>query len=280
MKKLKPAREVTSRQIAFSGLETNLQRSVPVEMPVSILYGNVPYAVMMATPVDLEDFAIGFSLTEGVIADSAEILGIEIRQQLHSVEVTIKLAAHRMSQHLARKRTMSGRTGCGVCGIEDAENLIVSKPARSAAERELDAIELASIETALHALDHHQPLNDLTHAVHAAAWFDRAGEFVTLREDLGRHNALDKLIGSLLRAKINPADGFLVITSRCSFEMVEKAACFGASTLVAISAPTSLAIERAQALGITLLAIARHDALTQFTGAALCDTRAKKEICL
>jgi FdhD protein len=157
---------------------------------------------------------------------------------------------------------MTGRTGCGVCGIEDLNALPHSMQRLDASAR----ITTDSIHTALMALAQHQPLNDVTHAVHAAAWCDLSGTVLVTREDVGRHNALDKLIGALLKQGTDNRLGFMVITSRCSYEMVEKAASFGASTLVAISAPTSLAIERAEALGLTLYAIARSDGAIQFTG--------------
>jgi len=236
-------------------------RSVPVECPLEIVYGTIPYAVMMVTPADLEDFVRGFSLTEGVIARASELRGITLEQHPKGLRALVDLEPQRLSAHLARKRAMSGRTSCGVCGIEDL-NALPEALARVTGTRSIPTLALAH---AVKTLASHQPLNDLTRAVHAATWFDADGAFVASREDVGRHNALDKLIGALLLNETDPSAGFLVITSRCSYEMVEKAAIFGASTLVAVSAPTSLAIERAAALGITLYAIARADGATQFT---------------
>jgi FdhD protein len=235
-------------------------RSIAVETAVNILFGGVPFAVMMATPADLEDFAIGFALTEGIVENLHDIRGVEIEPAEQGLRVNIALAGERMSAHLARGRALSGRTGCGLCGIEDLAHL----PAARARIAEAKPIAPAAISAALRALDQGQPLNAQTRAVHAAAWFDGAGVLVALREDVGRHNALDKLIGALVRTGATAGDGFFVITSRCSFEMVAKAAVFGASTLVALSAPTSLAIERAQANGIRLIAIARPDHATIF----------------
>jgi FdhD protein len=159
---------------------------------------------------------------------------------------------------------MTGRTSCGVCGIED----LASLPLQDEAVSKNKGVSDAAIKRAIDTLSAHQPLNDATRAVHAAAWFDRDGNFILAREDVGRHNALDKTIGALMRSDADAHEGFMLITSRASYEMIEKTARFGASTLVAISAPTSLAVERAEALGITLYAIARADGAMQFTNLA------------
>ncbi len=238
-------------------------RAVPVETPVNIVYGSMPWAVMMATPADLEDFAAGFSLTEGVIGSAGDIRGIETVSEERGLRLNITLSAERMKNLLARSRNMAGRTGCGLCGIDDLSAL----PAAKITAREKPPLLLSAARRAIAGLGAHQPLNAETHAVHAAAWCDRQGNIVCAREDVGRHNALDKLIGALARAGTDPASGFVLITSRCSFEMVEKAAVFGARAVVAVSAPTSLAIERARAHGMTLLAVARSDGAVCFAGA-------------
>ncbi len=237
------------------------EREIAVEAPVNILFGAIPFAVMMTTPADLEDFAVGFALTEGIVESLNDIRGVEIERAEQGLKVNVALAGERMSAHLARGRAISGRTGCGLCGIAD----LAALPAARARIADVEPVNPAAVKAALEALDHSQPLNAQTRAVHAAAWCDRSGAIVALREDVGRHNALDKLIGALVRGGISPAEGFFVITSRCSFEMVAKAAIFGAATLVALSAPTSLAIERAEASGLTLIAIARADQATIFT---------------
>jgi len=237
-------------------------RAVVVETPVNILYGGVGFVVMMATPVDLEDFAYGFSFTEGIIARAGEIRAVEISRLEGGLKLDIALAGERMAAHLARARALSGRTGCGLCGIDDLAHM--PQPPR-VPQRAPVAPE--AIRKALQALDFAQELNAETHAAHGAAWCDRGGAIIALREDVGRHNALDKAIGALLRQGVAPDDGFFVITSRCSFEMVAKAAAFGASTLVAVSAPTSLALERAAACGLTLIALARADHATLFAPA-------------
>ncbi len=258
------SRSVPAYRIAFDGAPArDLLRSVPVEHPVNIVYGTIPYAVMMATPADLADFAAGFSLTEGIIDSIDEIRDVAIEQAEKGTVVAVTLTPGRFRQHLARGRNLAGRTGCGVCGVETLDGL--PQAARLAGSR--PDISAAAVAAAIAALERHQPLNDLTHAVHAAAWCGPGGDILAVREDVGRHNALDKLIGALLYAKADPASGFLLITSRCSFEMVEKTARFGAHLLVAVSAPTSLALERARALGVDILAVARRDGALDFTGA-------------
>ncbi|MEE7494278.1 formate dehydrogenase accessory sulfurtransferase FdhD [Methylobacterium oryzae] len=238
-------------------------RSLAVEAPVNLVYGSVPHAVMMATPADLEDFAYGFSLTEGIVDSAEEIRGTWVEAGLDGLRLHVDLAPGRLREHLARKRAISGRTGCGVCGIEDLAQL-PRAGGRAASEVR---VALPAIAHALSGLDRAQHLGAETRAVHAAAWAGLDGNLAAVREDVGRHNALDKLIGALMRTGTPAEAGFLVITSRCSFEMVEKAARLGAAVIVAISAPTSLALERARSYGMTLCAIARSDTVTVFTGA-------------
>ncbi|MEA1830519.1 formate dehydrogenase accessory sulfurtransferase FdhD [Methylobacterium durans] len=237
-------------------------RPLAVETPVNLVYGSVPYAVMMTSPSDLEDFAYGFSLTEGIVASADEIRSARVKAGEGGLRLLVDLVPGRLREHLARKRAISGRTGCGVCGIDDLAALPVAEPREAPRTR----ISMQAISAALAALGPAQILNRETRAVHAAAWARLDGSLVAVREDVGRHNALDKLIGAMIRAGTDPAAGFLVITSRCSFEMVEKAAHFGAAVLVAISAPTSLALDRAKLHGMTMCAIARSDTLTVFTG--------------
>jgi FdhD protein len=255
---------VTAEPLRFGAARDDAREiEVAVETPISIVYGNMPYAVMMASPSDLEDFITGFSLTEGIVRGADEIRGIAVEPKEDGVIVTVELAPGRFREHLARRRNLSGRTSCGLCGVETIEEI----PMADAATRASRAVSAAAIEAALAALDKHQPLNQLTRAVHGTAWCDASGAILAVREDVGRHNALDKLIGARLRAGADANEGFLLVTSRASFEMVEKAAIFGAGTLVAISAPTSLAIERARHLGLTLAAVARRDGCIVFTGA-------------
>lgn len=257
------SREVRADTVTFGSAKvTQSSRAVPVETPVEIVYGTIAYAVMMATPDDIEDFAIGFSLTEGVIEKASDIRSVTVETHPKGLRALVTLAPERLSQHLSRQRAMTGRTGCGVCGIDDINAL----PSATKQVFQSALITHEALHRAVQGLSSHQPLNDATRAVHAAAWCDVSGAILLSREDVGRHNALDKLIGALLREQKDAQSGFIVITSRCSYEMIEKTAAFGASTLVAISAPTSLAIERADALGITLYAIARTDGATQVSG--------------
>ena len=246
----------------YHQLGAQTPRELAVETAVNLVYGALPFAVMMASPSDLIDFAYGFSLTEGIIQDAADIVAVDESMEALGLRLNIALKPSRMQAHLARKRALSGRTGCGLCGIEDLKALPQATPAAQGMFR----LAPAAIARALGALEAHQPLNDITRAVHAAAFFDADGTLVAAREDVGRHNALDKLIGALLRAGRVAGDGFMVITSRCSFEMVEKAAVFGARALVSVSAPTSLAVARAKAHNMALVAVARHDSALVFQG--------------
>ena len=255
--------QAAATRLGFADLRMPaITRSVPVETPVNVVYGPVPFAVMMATPADLEDFAYGFSFTEGVITSAADIRAVAVEEVERGLRLVVTLAGDTLQTHLARGRALAGRTGCGLCGIDD----LASLPAARLAAVTAPVIDKAAIARALAALDKAQPLIAATHAVHGAAWCGLDGAIRHAREDVGRHNALDKLIGALLRSGARADEGFFLITSRCSFEMVEKVAAFGARALVAISAPTSLALERAQAYGMTLVAIARPDSALIFSG--------------
>jgi FdhD protein len=240
----------------------NFTRAVAVEAPVQIVIGGAPFAVMMATPQDLEDFACGFALTEQIAESVDDIRGVEVERIEEGWKLKIALSSERLQTHLARGRAMSGRTGCGLCGIEDFSQM----PSPPPPLQPQAPIAPDAIRAALSELEARQPLNQATRAVHAAAWCELDGTIALVREDVGRHNALDKTIGALARAGVAPDSGFFVITSRCSFEMVAKAAIFGAGTLVAVSAPTSFALERAQRFGVRLIAVARRDQALCFDG--------------
>jgi FdhD protein len=243
-------------KIAFADASRqDASRSAPVEMPINIVYAPVPFAVMMATPQDLEDFAVGFSFTEGIIESIDDIRSIAVEDSEPGLKLIVSLSSEKLQRHLAHSRDRTG-------GIDDRNPIA---PASNGAF----TVAPQAIHRALGDLPKAQTLNAITGAVHAAAWCWLEGTIVSIREDVGRHNALDKLIGHLLRGKVDPLGGFLVITSRCSFEMVAKAAAFGARAVVAVSAPTSLAIERAKHFGITLVAIARDDSALIFQGAVL-----------
>ncbi|MDB5533828.1 MAG: formate dehydrogenase family accessory protein FdhD [Hyphomicrobiales bacterium] len=241
-------------KIAFADeSRQDASRSAPVEMPVNIVYAPVPFAVMMATPQDLEDFAVGFSFTEGIVDSIDDIRGIAVEDGEQGLKLIVSLSSEKLQRHLARSRDRTG-------GIDDRN------PVAAARANGAFAVAAQAIRRALGDLSQAQALNAITGAVHAAAWCGLDGDILAVREDVGRHNALDKLIGHLLRGKVDPLSGFLVITSRCSFEMVTKAAAFGARAVVAVSAPTSLAIERARLHHITLVAIARDDSALIFHG--------------
>jgi FdhD protein len=216
----------------------------------------------MISPADLDDFALGFSLTEGVARDATEIRALEVEEAEAGIRLVVTLTPERLAAFLAsrRHRSMSGRTGCGHCSVEELADLPLATRVAGPVVR----IEPSAVRRAITSLSASQPLNNAARAVHAAAWALPDGEVILVREDVRRHNALDKLIGVLIRLNVNADSGFVVVTSRLSFEMVEKAAVFGAGTAAAISAPTSLALDRARLQGMTLVAVARNDAHTVF----------------
>jgi formate dehydrogenase accessory protein FdhD len=226
---------------------------VAAEVPIAIGYNGRSHVVMMATPADLEDFAVGFSLTEGIVDDADEIEAIACAESGKGMRIAIRIPPAWAVRIENQQRNLAGRTGCGLCGVTTIEQALRELPAVPAGPR----FDPSAIAGALAALPAHQLLNRETGAVHAAAFADRSGKILAVREDVGRHNALDKLIGAVLRAGLSPAAGFVLVTSRCSMEMVQKAATAGFPMLVAISAPTSLAIELAEGCGLTLVAFAR-----------------------
>jgi FdhD protein len=233
-----------------------LIRSVPIEAPVSVEVGGIGYAVMMATPADLEDYAIGFALGEGLVDTAEQIRRIDAHPIEGGWALRIWLPPERNVIALDRARKRVSESSCGLCGIENIQEVLRPLPAVTARI----ATDRSAIAAALAALGEHQPLGRATGAVHAAAFCSPAGEIRLAREDVGRHNALDKLIGALARAGIDPATGFILLSARCSYELVEKTVRAGCPMLVTISAPTSLAATRAAAAGLTLVALARTDA--------------------
>lgn len=225
------------------------------EMPVALHYNGRSFAVMMATPRDLEDFALGFSLSEGLIEAPSQLIATETRQRLEGIQLamTVVLDAPATSLDDNRQRLLPGRGGCGLCGTRELED-VVRVPRTVDTSRHFS---LAALERALHELQRHQPMNAATGAVHAAAWADAEGRILLAREDVGRHNALDKLIGAMCHAGIATDAGMLLLTSRASYEMVTKAATAGIGFIAAISAPTALAIELARGAGVCLVGFAR-----------------------
>lgn len=242
--------------------DTEIVRAVPVEAPIAIEVGGIGYAVMMATPVDLEDYVVGFALSEGLVHRPEDIAGLTITEVEGGVVVRLTLPPAGMEKAIARARKRVGESSCGLCGMDNIAELL--RPLPPLASR----IETsrAAIAKALAALQAHQPLSKQTGAVHAAAFCWPDGSIELVREDVGRQNALDKLIGALARTGINPAGGFFLLTARCSYELVEKTVRASCPMLVTISAPTSLAAERAAQAGLTLVALARPDAALVLSG--------------
>ncbi|HZC87738.1 MAG TPA: formate dehydrogenase accessory sulfurtransferase FdhD [Steroidobacteraceae bacterium] len=228
---------------------------VAEEMPVALVYHDVPHVVMLATPADLEDYAVGFTLSEGLVAGAAEIRGVEVIQGEASADVKISVAWERFTQLLQRRRNLTGRTGCGLCGAERAEDAIREcQPVPAGV-----TITAAELHETMAQLAARQPINARTGSVHAAAWVVPGKGIQVVREDVGRHNALDKTIGALARANADFGAGYMLITSRASYEMVQKCATVGIALLVALSAPTAFAVRLAERSGLTLVAFARAD---------------------
>lgn len=247
---------------------------VAVEVPVALVYNGVSHAVMLASPGDLEDLALGFTLSEAIVYEPAEVLGIEATQTADGITNDIELTARAFARLGDRRRTLAGTTGCGLCGVESLQQ-VVRDVAPVPDELTLSA---AVVAAAPEQLASAQPVRAATGAVHVAAWINTSGELQLAREDVGRHNALDKLIGALGRAtsdhsvpdrstpgSLTSVPGFALISSRASYEMVQKAATVGIEVLVAVSAPTSLAVEQARTLGLTLAGFARGGQFKVYT---------------
>jgi len=244
-----------------AGGEVRSERAIPEEMAIAFTFNTASYAVMMATPQDLEDFAIGFSLTEGVISSPDALESVESVEDDIGIELRIWLKAPHAAEFLGRRRKMAGPTGCGLCGIESLIEAMRAPP------RVQEGLVFApdQVMKAIDSLFTLQVLNQETRAVHAAGFWDPANGLVAVREDVGRHNALDKLAGALTREHATPRQGIVVLTSRVSVEMIQKSAAIGAPIVVAVSAPTALAVRTADVAGMTLVAIARKDGFEVFT---------------
>jgi formate dehydrogenase accessory protein FdhD len=232
------------------------------EVPVALEYNGISHAVMLATPAALEEFAIGFSLSEGIVGSLGDIFEVEVEQGGAGITIHLRIEGAAFMKLKERRRNLTGRTGCGLCGTEDLGQ--VMRPLNRLPARALAA---SAVRRGLAGLKRFQPLNSLTGATHAAAWSDLNGNVIAAFEDVGRHNALDKLIGFMARGRLDPAEGFLLMTSRASVELVQKAAMIGIASLVAISAPTALAVRTAEACGMTLLAFARGEQFVAYAHA-------------
>lgn len=243
-----PLVEATAHELRGPRLD-----AVPEEIPVALCYNGLSHAVMLASPADLEDFALGFSLSEGILSHPSELYELELETGKQGVVAQMRIAEERFYALKGRRRTLAGRTGCGLCGVESLDQVareLAPLPPRP-------ALHAASLQRALESLQASQPLHARTGGVHAAAWADGEGRLLAVREDVGRHNALDKLIGAMARQGLDSATGFVLITSRASFEMVQKAASAGMHVLAAVSAPTGYAIRAAEDSGLCLVGFLR-----------------------
>jgi FdhD protein len=237
----------------IDGKTEHASDQVAEEAPVALRYNGIPHVIMLATPADLEDLARGFTLTEGIVSAVEEIRSVEVRRERGGHEVAIRIPNERMASLLNRVRNLTGRTGCGLCGAETIEQAIrVPAPVETGMR-----ITVSELHATLATLQDKQPLNARTGSVHAAAWALPQGGIRLVREDVGRHNALDKVVGALSARSTDPGAGYLIITSRASYEMVQKAATVGIALIVAVSAPTALAIRLAEHAGVTLIGFAR-----------------------
>lgn len=251
------SRHYAIRQIRFSeaGDEGETQRDVPIEAPIAIEVCGIKYAVMMATPSDLHDYAVGFALSEQLVRQADHIRNIDILSANGGWIVQMLLPPEQTATICTRARTRTSESSCGLCGMESIEQILRPLPKVTARIR----TDRRAIAQALSMLETHQPLGQATGATHAAAMCAPDGRILLVREDVGRHNALDKLIGALALKGIDPSSGFFVLSARCSYELVEKTVQAGCPMLVTVSAPTSLAIDRATEAGLTLVTLARPD---------------------
>jgi FdhD protein len=258
----RPTRIAVRRTARSGGVVRSGERIVPEEVPIAFSYGGTTHAVMMGTPGDLEDFAVGFTLTEGIVATREEIASIDVVEGDQGIDVQVSLVEDVAAALSARRRSMAGPVGCGLCGIESIEQAVRKVPDVSATPMTIshrDVVEAVSL------LNGAQPLHRETRAVHGAAFYIPGKGLVAVREDVGRHNALDKLCGAVVGLGLPGGSGVVAVTSRLSVEMVQKAAILGSPVLIAISAPTALAIRTAEEAGMTLIALVRGEEFEIFT---------------
>lgn len=242
-------------QRSAGGAVVACSETLAEEVPLALVYNGISYAVMLATPADIEDFALGFSLSECIIGRAGEILDLEIVERNTGIEVQMQVTAERAQALKLHRRSLAGRTGCGLCGTESLEQL-----ARRSSRVDSSAmLAEGAVTRALSQLQGRQQLFGLTGAVHAAAWCDAIGTIDLLREDVGRHNALDKMIGAMARERRSFDGGFVLMTSRASYEIVQKSAAVGIAVVAAVSAPTGMAVRVAVDSGVTLVGFARGE---------------------
>ncbi|MHB2266256.1 formate dehydrogenase accessory sulfurtransferase FdhD [Aliihoeflea sp. PC F10.4] len=258
----RPALTARARVAHRTSGTTTAERAVPEETPVALSYGGTTHAVMMASPADLEDFALGFSITEGIIDHPDEVEAFDVIDAGAGIDIQIRLKDQANRKFEARRRRLAGPVGCGLCGIESIDEAMRSVDAVGKSALTLSADE---ITRAVEQLSAHQTFHRQTGAVHAAGFFVAEKGVVAAREDVGRHNALDKLAGALAKMAVEGQDGAVVVTSRVSVEMVQKTASIGASFIIAVSAPTALAIRTAEDAGMTLVALVRGSEFDVFT---------------
>jgi len=265
----------TLRRNAWRGGEVEQGfRTVPEETPVALTYNRAALAVMLATPADLEDFALGFSLTEGIVEGPDQLEELEVVSAGDGVELRMWLAEDRVAVAEARRRRLAGPSGCGLCGIESLADAVRAPPPVTANIR----FTASDIAAAMAALPAAQRLNQATHAVHAAGLWIPSRGLVAVREDVGRHNALDKLAGALARQHVAASGGLVLLSSRLSIELVQKAAAIGAPVVAAVSVPTALAVRIAEAAGITLIGVTRDDGFEVFTHADRIEMGRAKDV--
>ena len=256
-----PTTALVERIAWRDGFITSGTRTIPEETPVALTYARATHAVMMATPADLRDFALGFSLAERIVQHPDDITGLEIVSVPGGIELRMDLIPERMIGLERRRRHIIGPGGCGLCGMDSLAEALRPGPLVDSSVR----FSATDIQTAQAAMADAQSLNALTRAVHGAAFWTHARGLIALREDVGRHNALDKLLGALRWASTPAADGIVLLSSRVSIEMVQKAAVLGAPVVAAVSAPTALAVRAAHDAGLTLIGVARPDGFEVFT---------------
>lgn len=255
-----PVTSTLTVQRQQKGLQTRVTDVLAEEVPVALVYNGISHAVMLATPADLEDFAVGFSITEGIVTSPKEIYGIDAAAAFNGIRIEIEIASECFIHLKERRRNLVGRTGCGLCGTDSlAQAVKVLPKLTSCPSVAIDAILAGFVQ-----METLQSLKQQTGATHAAAWLSSDGTVSLIREDVGRHNALDKLIGALQNQRIDCSTGTALVTSRASYEMVQKCAIAGIPTLAAVSAPTALAVRMAEQSGLLLLGFVRGEDYTVY----------------